>query len=126
MFNNSVNVVIDLLFNEICYNFKIRDLFIEIVDFDISVELNLAFLRLKYRRKVIDVIVFVNVKVKIYHDARHTSLLLNVDNYVYLRLYHDYHLFNRSNKKLFQQRCESFLMKKRVKRFVYDLNLSFD
>ena len=126
MLNNSINVIIDLSFNEIIYDFKIRDAFIEIVNSEISVNLNFAALRLKYKKKVVDVIAFVNAKVKIYYDARHTFLLLNVENYVYLRLYHEYHLPNRSNKKLFQQRCESFLMKKRVKRLAYELDLSLN
>ena len=95
MFNNSINVIIDLSLNEIIYNFKMRDAFIEIVNNEISVNLNFVALRLKYKKKTIDVIAFVNVKIKIYHDARHTFLLLNVENYVYLRLHHEYHLFNR-------------------------------
>ena len=126
MFNNSVNVAIDLSLNEIIYDFKIRDVFIEIVNNEISINLNLAALRLKYKKKAADVIAFVNAKVKIYHNARHTPLLLNVEDYVYLRLHHEYHLSNRPNKKLFQQRCEPFLMKKRIKRFAYELDLSFN
>ena len=124
--NNSANVAIDLSFNEICYGFKIRDAFIEVVAVDISINLNLIALRLEYRRETVDVIAFVNAKVKIYHDARHTPLLLNVENYVYLRLHHEYHLSSRPNKKLFQQRCEPFLMKKRVGRLAYELDLSFN
>ena len=126
MFNNSANVIIDLSLNEIIYDFKIRDAFIEIVNSEVSVNLNFVALRLKYKKKAVDVIAFVSVKIKIYHNARHTSLLLNVEDYAYLRLHHKYHLFNRSNKKLFQQRCESFLVKKRVKRFAYELDLSFN
>ena len=99
--NNFVNVIIDLFSNEINYEFKIRETL-----FNLSKQQN-AFAdffaqRLKYRRKTIDVFAFVNVKVKIHYDARHISLLLKVDDYVYFRLHQDYQLSNRFNRKISQ------------------------
>ena len=91
-------------------------------DDELSSNIDLSAQRLKYRRKAVDVIVFVNAKFKIYYDVKHTSLLLNFDDYVYLRLHHEYQLFDKLNKKLSQQRCEFFLIKKRVKRLVYELD----
>ena len=82
--------------------------------------------RLKYRRKTIDVIVFVNIKTKIYYDVKHVSLMLKTNNYVYLRLHHDYQLFDRLNKKISQQRCDFFFVKRYVDRLTYELNFFFD
>ena len=73
---------------------------------------DLSTQRLKYRQKTIEVIVFVNVKTKIYYNVCYTLLLLNVNNYTYLRLNYNYRLLNKLNKKLFQQRCKLFLIKK--------------
>ena len=102
MMNNAFNVIIDLSFNEIIYKFKIRDDFFELLfnDDELSSNIDLSAQRLKYRRKVVDVIVFVNVKFKIYYDVKHTSLLLNLDDCVYLRLHHEYQLLDKFNKKL--------------------------
>ena len=125
MFNNSLNVVIDF-FNEIFYDFKIRDAFFVTLSNDETLSISNDFLiqRLKYQRETTNAIVFVNVKIKIYYDARHLFLLLNSEDHAYLRLHQKYQLFDKFNKKLFQQRCDSFLMKRRIKRFVYELNLS--
>ena len=115
-------MIIDLTFNEIIYDFKIRKtlttLFVDQI-------MNLSTQRLKCRQKIIDAIVFVNVKIKIYYNVRHTSLLLKIENYVYLRLHHEYRLFNKFERKIFQQRCDSFLIKRRVKRLIYELKLFF-
>ena len=109
-FNNIFNVVINLLTNKINYNFKIRDALFNFVVASATVDLSTQ--KLKYRQKTADATVFVNVKAKIYYNARHTPLLFKLKNYVYLRLHYDYQLFNRSNRKIFQQRYDSFLMKR--------------
>ena len=50
MFNNSINVVIDLSINKIFYNFKMRDTFFEILfnDNELLKVTNLLAQRLKY------------------------------------------------------------------------------
>ena len=122
--NNFVNVIIDLFSNEINYEFKIRKAL-----FNLSKQQNVFadfFAQwLKYRRKTIDVFAFVNVKVRIHYDARYISLLLKVDDYVYFRLHQSYQLSNRFNRKISQQRCDFFFVKRRVERFAYELNLFF-
>ena len=120
--NNVFNAAIDLSTNEINYDFKIRDTLFNF--FVTSTVVNLSIQRLKYRQKVVDATTFVNVKIKIYYNARHTSLLFKVENYAYFRLHHEYQLSSRLNKKIFQQRCDFFLMKKRIDRLTYELNLS--
>ena len=126
MFNNLFNVFINLFFNEIFYGFKIRDTLSITLSNDEKLSTNNDFSaqQLEYRRKATNVIVFVNAKVKIYYNARHMPLLLNSKDYVYLRLHYDYQLLSKLNKKLSQQRCESFLIKRRIKKFAYELNLS--
>ena len=122
MLNNVFNVIIDLSINEIIYDFKIRDALFNF--FTTLIEIDLSIKRLKYRQKTIDATVFVNVKIKIYYDVRHISLLFKTKNYVYFRLYHKYQLSNRLNKFFFQQRCEFFLIKRKIKRLIYKLKLS--
>ena len=65
--------------------------------------------RLKYRRETIDITTFVNVKTKIYYNVRHVLLMLKTNDYVYLRLHHDYQLFDRFNKNINQQCYDFFL-----------------
>ena len=118
--NNFVNVVIDFSFNEIIYDFKVRKVFTTLF---VEQTIDLLTQRLEYQQKVIEVIVFVNVKTKIYYNVRYTLLLLNINNYAYLRLNYNYRLSSKLNKKLFQQRYELFLIKKRVSKLTYEFNL---
>ena len=120
--NNFLNVIIELFVNEINYDFKIRDTFFNF--FVASIAVNLSTQKLKYKQKVVDVTTFVNVKIKIYYNARHTSFLFKAENYAYFRLHHEYQLSIKLNKKIFQQRCDSFFVKKRIDRLIYELNFS--
>ena len=120
--NNSINTIIDLAFNEINYNFKIREAFFNLTKQKTT---NLSTQRLKYWQKATNVLIFANVKAKIYYDARHIFLLFKLDDYIYLRLHHEYQLSKRFNKKISQQRCDSFLIKRRIDWLVYELKLFF-
>ena len=84
--NNFFNVVIELLFNKIIYNFKIKNALIVVVDAS-QMSKNIFNQRLKYQQKIVDVIVFVNVKIKIYYDVKHQFIFFNFNDRVYLRLY---------------------------------------
>ena len=101
-FNNSVNVFIDLSFNEINYDFKIRDALFNLSKQSKRSNINFSIQKLKYRREAADVFVFANVKIKFYYDARHTFLFFKIDDYVYLRLHQKYQLFDRLNRKISQ------------------------
>ena len=59
------------------------------------------------------------------YDARHVFLLFKSNEKTYFRLHHEYILLNKFNRKLFNQRCDFFLIQKRVDRFVYQLTLFF-
>ena len=67
--NNFFNVVIELSLNKIVYNFKIRKL-IFVIDFQ-KISKIIFEQRLKYQREVVNVIVFVNIKAKVYYDIKH-------------------------------------------------------
>ena len=79
---------------------------------------------MKYKQKAVAAIAFVNAKTKMYYDARHQSFMFNVENRVYFRLHHEYILSDHFNKKMFNQRCDSFMIKRRVNKLAYELDLS--
>ena len=121
--NNFVNVIIDLSTNEINYEFKIRETLSSLIIEKKIVDLFAQ--RLKYHRETINIIIFINIKTKIYYDVWHVSLMFKTNDYVYLRLHHDYQLLDRFNKKISQQRCDFFFVKRRVDWLIYELNFSF-
>lgn len=82
--------------------------------------------RFIYVKKVANVIAFVNAKAKTYYDKKHQSLLLQSNEKAYIKLHHEYKLLDVLNKKLNNQRADSFLMKRRIRRLTYELNLSFN
>ena len=123
--NNSLNASTELCFNEIIYEFKIRNCLSSLnntSDTDISSKA-LSEMRLLYRKKIADAISFANASMKIYYDVKHVSLLLKSENKTYLRLHKKYSLSNNHSKKLSTQRCDSFIIKRRVERLVYELKL---
>ena len=110
--------------NEIIYEFKVKKILSLLHDRDQSLVNDISARRLKYRVEATNATAFANVKVKIYYDVRHTSLLLNLDDRAYLKLNHEYQLSSKSNRKIFSQRCDLFLVKRRVDRLAYELELS--
>ena len=53
----------------------------------------------------------------------HVLLLLKLKNKTFLKLYHEYFLFEKHNRKLFNPKIDSSLVKRRVKRFAYEFKL---
>ncbi len=80
--------------------------------------------RLKNHLETINAVFFANVKIKILHDKKHKFLFLKSEEKPFLRFHKKYNLYEIINKKLFQQKCDSFIIKRRVNRFAYELNLS--
>ena len=118
--NNSANAATGISPNEIIYGFKVRE---ALTTLSAEQAADLPAQRLEYRQEAVDATAFANAKAKIYYDARHTPLLLNAGGYAYLRLNHGYRSPSKPNKKLSQQRCGPFLVKKRVGRLAYELDL---
>ena len=63
---------------------------------------------------------------KYYYNRKHQFMFIKIDNYVYIRLYHDYNILFTIilNKKLNQQYVDFFKILKKVKRLTYRLKLS--
>ena len=120
--NNSSNASIELASNEIIYDFKVRDTISTLNQRNLSEE-SATNRRKKYQAEANDAIAFANVKMKIYYDFRHKPLLLKSEEKIYLRLNKDYKLSDH-HKKLSQQKCEFFLIKRRINRLAYELKLS--
>ena len=53
----------------------------------------------------------------------HMFFLLKSKDKTFLKLHHEYFLFEKHNRKLFNQKIDSFLVKRRVKRFAYEFKL---
>ena len=121
--NNFFNTTIDLLLNEVIYNFKTREMLAIVANEIIQMLKNIFNQRLKYQREAVDVTIFVNVKIKVYYNAKHQAIFFRFNKKIYFWLHHNYKLLDRFNRKMFNQRCEFFTIKRRVKRLVYELNL---
>lgn len=104
------------------YGFKVKDVVSLLIGDQPMID-NLFEKRLKYRMKVANDTSFANAKSKVYYDVQHISLMLRSNDRAYLRLNYDYHLSNKSNRKVSPQRCDSFLIKRRIGRLAYKLKL---
>ena len=82
------------------YDFKIKKI-LNLLHNDQSTIENIFNKRLEFRLKIADITFFVNVKIKLYYDARHVSLKFKTDDHAYLRLNYNYQLSERLNKKIF-------------------------
>ena len=51
---------------------------------------------------------------KNYYDKYHISLLLNSENFIILKLHHEYCIFDIKNKKLFIQQVEKKMTEKHI------------
>ncbi len=85
-----------------------------------------TFARKFIRKKVADVIDFVNARSKIIYDDKHKSFAFNSKNKVYLRLHREYSLSKNDNHKLSNQRSSSYVIKRKIENAVYELNLSLN
>ena len=109
-FNNSSNANIELTSNEICYEFKTKDVFTTITFEKIKkksidkkkLKETLNKTRFKIRQKATNAISFANVEVKLIYDKRHKSLMLRSKNKVFFIFNKGYRLFEKLNKKLSQ------------------------
>ena len=121
-FNNLSNVITDLASNQIIYNFKIRES-ISFINDQTSKEFFFENTRLEYKIEVVEAISYVNAQIKIRYNTRHVSLLLKLKDKTFLRFHKEYKIFSQKNRKLSNQKCEHFLIKGKVERLSYKLNL---
>ena len=92
---------------------------------DPKFEKKLKKIRLRYKQKTADAVTFSNAKSKMMYDHKHKPLLMKKRNKAYLRLHKKYKFSKKPNKKFSNQRCDPFLMKRRIDRLTYELELSF-
>jgi hypothetical protein len=121
IFNNTRSIVTGKISNELLY---------EITS---NLSLNISFtnkaLNHDYlRKKAQDAINWAQMQNKAHYDRRHTSLFLKIDEWVLLRLHHEYFVSSSKNmtKKIFAQYIESFKIIQRIERLIYRLNVSSD
>ena len=111
----------DFASNEFIYDFKINDIVEALLNLS---KKDFARLRLIKREKAKTAMIFVNVVNKIKYDQFHCSIKLQSKSITYLRLHQRYTILDLSNKKLFNQRVESFKIMKKIETLIYKLELS--
>ena len=85
---------------------------------------NYSQLRQIKRKNVETVMTFANVLSKARYDAMHKTLKFKIDDKMYLRLHHDYTIFDLSNHKLSKQRVEFFPIIEKIDNLAFRLQLS--
>ena len=70
-----------------------------------------------------NVIAFVFIRMKKYYDHEHILMFFNTNDYINIKLHHEYSLSRISNFKLNQQFVELFWVTKWINNFAYQLNL---
>ena len=84
---------------------------------------------MKYKKQASNAISFVVATMKYRYDRTHKSLIIKSKEIIFLKLYHEYHLFEHNlsrqlKTKLLNQYAESFLVKRRIDKLAYELDLS--
>jgi hypothetical protein len=106
--------------NQALYEVNIRLSLMTLNDHAVDSTITRKFIR----KKVADVIDFVNARFKIIYDDKHKFFAFNSEDKIYLRLHREYILSKKNNHKLFNQRSDSYLIKRKIENAVYELILS--
>ena len=120
--NNIVAANIEHISNEICYDFRFQNNLNLLSDMLVE---NWSIFRLQYRENVEKTIVWVNMIIKFNYDRRHTSIDLKKKFEIYLRLHHEYTISNIINRKLSNQRVDSFKILQKIDKLIYKFELFF-
>lgn len=120
--NNSPNAATGLSPNEVIYGFKTREL-ITAAGGSSQIPEDISSQRWEYQREAADATAFANAKAKVYYDARHQPVFFRPGDRVYLRLHQGYKLPGNPNRKMSNQRCGPFEVKRRAGRLAYELEL---
>ena len=132
-FNNHRSVVIDKTSNEIVYDFTSMQSFSlrKSVDAKQSIMKWKSFTKTSFsffarvKIEIADFIAFVQMQIKHHYDRKHQSLYMKFENYVYIRLHHEYDIFAIAmfESKLSQQYAEFFKILKKIDQLFYRLDL---
>ena len=109
--NNSWNSSTNYALNKLAYKFWTNDILDVLSSTNISLK-NYIWLCQIYCEKANESIVFINVMLKYYYDARHTSLTL--DFMTFLWLFQDYIISDLINRKLSNQCINFFCILKQI------------
>ena len=142
-FNNSHFVIIRKTFNETSYEFtslQSLNMLRQLATFDLTDDLKESFaidnrksfvktsfnVVARVRFEVIDVIAFAQMISKYYYDRKHQILFMKIDDYVLIRLHHDYNISTIEvfDKKLSRQYVDSFKILEKIDNLTYRLKLS--
>ena len=119
--NNIIFVAIDYTFNEICYDFRVKNNLSLIAN--MSLENWLKF-RLQYKKNAKKTIAWINIIVKSYYDKKHQFINLKKKSQIYFNFHYEYIIFELKNKKLFSQRIKSFKVLQKIDALTYRLKFS--
>ena len=90
MFLNDFIIFIELAFNELVYNFNIRNILKLLTNLSAKI-LNLNYLRFIKPKKINDVIIFINVIIKNRYDNIYIIIKFEIN--IYLKLHYNYLIF---------------------------------
>jgi hypothetical protein len=122
--NNSTNAFIEVIFNELFYEFKIAKSLnlLERLD-DENLTTSIEHERNVLKKQTKKTIVFVNANMKIRYDSTRTSLDLNVEDSIFLKFHKDYNQSDLTNWKFSKQRLESIKMLEKIEKLIYRLDI---
>ena len=103
-------------FNLVEFIFILIDNFFNNIDFEVK--------RFEYRKKTFNAIIFVLIIIKTKYDIKYKFIIFKARNIIYFRLHRDYFLSNKLSFKLFNQFIKFFLIKRRIDKLIYKLELS--
>jgi transposase InsO family protein len=120
VFNNTRSAITEKISNELLYEIT-SNLSLNIFSSN-KIVVNHTQLR-KEAQNVIDWAQMIN---KIHYDRRHSSLFLKMNEWVLLRLHHEYFISESKDiiKKIFTQYVRLFKIVQRIERLIYRLNVS--
>ena len=108
VFNNSINAFTEWISNEIIYKYNLMNFFDMIID-KIAQEFEIE--HKIHQQEAQNSIAWANLVMKNCYDRHHILLLLNFEDLVILKLYHEYYIFDIKNKKFFIQQVKYFFIK---------------
>ena len=98
--NNFTNALIKKSSNDIIYEMKSNKK-LNIFDVIVQNQINIINNRNKYRREVVNALIFAIFDIKTHYDNRYKVVKMKFDNKAYIILYKKNHLFELKNAKLF-------------------------